>query len=241
MVRWVTVCLMLCGSFYLPSGILADDGDQPEITVTGTAVTCVTPDEILWSITTTDDNPDLAKAKKASDESAARVMAIRDRLKIAPDQLTSGRLQIEKVYDRDRNRNETTFKHFRVQRQFSIKQKDLDRFDEFLSEIVGGPVEGSFHYDTSRRYKLRNETRIKAVKLAQQKAAAMAEALGVTIGEPLKIMEGGSAWGGGANANNFAYNEVQNDVADQTDGQMVPDAIEIKISVQVVFALKSLK
>lgn len=239
MVHRMTFCLMLCGSFYLTSGAVADDGSQPEITVTGTAVTCVTPDEIVWSITTTDDDPDLEKAKKASDESAARVMAIRDKLKIAPDQLTSGRLQIEKVYDRDRNRVETTFKHFRVRRQFSIKQKDLDRFDEYLSEIVGGPVEGSFRYETSRRYEIRNETRIKAVKLAKQKAAAMAEALGVAIGEPLKIMEITGGWG--AAANNFAYNEVQMDAADQTDGQMVPDAIEIKISVQVVFALKSLK
>jgi hypothetical protein len=239
MVRGMLVGLILFASFYLPSEIFADDGDRPQISVTGTAVTCVTPDEIVWAITTTDDDPDLAKAKMASDKSAARVMAIRDRLKIAPDQLTSGRLQIEKVYDRDRNRNETTFKHFRVQRQFSIKQKDLDRFDEFLSEIVGGPVEGSFRYDTSRRYQLRNETRIKAVKLAQQKAAAMAEALGVAIGEPLKIMESTGMWQ--AQASNFAYNEAQMDAADQTDGQMVPDAIEIKISVQVVFALKSSK
>ncbi|MCH2182445.1 MAG: SIMPL domain-containing protein [Mariniblastus sp.] len=221
----------------MPFQAAAEVGDQRKISVTGTAVTCVTPDEIIWSITTTDDNPDLAKAKMASDQSAARVMAIRDKLEIAPDQLTSGRVQIEKVYDRDRNGNTTTFKNFRVRRQFSIRQKDLDRFDDFLTEIVGGPVEGSFRYDTSRRYELRNQTRINAVKIAQKKAAAMAEALGVRIGEPIQISESSSSWP--AQANNFAYNEVQRGAADQTDGQMVPDAIEIKISVQVDFALES--
>ncbi|MEC9092684.1 MAG: SIMPL domain-containing protein [Planctomycetota bacterium] len=214
----------------------ANEGDKPNVSVTGTAVTCVTPDQILWSITTTDDNADLAKAKQASDESAARVMAIRDKLDIAPEKLTSGRLQINKIYDRDRGRNVSTFKHFRITRTYSIQQDDLDRFDEFLSEIVGGPVEGSFRYETSRRYELRNETRINAVKVARRKAQAMAVALGVDIGDPISIAETGGAYP--SQTSNFAYNAVPGD-ADQQNGKMIPDAIEIKISVQVVFELKT--
>ncbi|MCH2178710.1 MAG: SIMPL domain-containing protein [Mariniblastus sp.] len=239
--RISTLGLLMMAWWFPGADVFAQVSERPQISVTGTAVTCVNPDEIIWSITTTDEDPDLTKAKIASDQSAARVLAIRDRLKIAQEQLTSGRLQIERVVERvDAKRNlapVTVFKHFRIQREFSIKQKDLDRFDEFLSEIVGGPVEGSFRYETSQRYELRNETRIKAVKLARQKAVAMAEALGVGVGEPLKITESSNGWP--RNTSNFAYNQVQQrGAADQRDGQLVPDAIEIQISVQVVFALQ---
>ena len=241
--RLSTFCLLIISLWLPTSGVFAQVSERPQISVSGTAVTCVNPDEIIWSITTTDDDPDLAKAKIASDQSAARVLAIRDRLKIAPEQLTSGRLKIERVVEHvntDQNHGPVpVFRHFRIQREFSIKQKNLDRFDEFLSEIVGGPVEGSFRYETSRRYELRNETRIKAVKLARDKAVAMAEALGVTVGEPLKITEGTTGWRGNTTSN-FAYNAAPEiGAADQRDGQMVPDAIEIQISVQVVFALQT--
>ena len=242
MIRTFALNLLIMSLLFLSavclSGLaMADEGDTPQVSVTGTAVTCVTPDRIIWSITTTDDNVDLAKAKQASDASAARVMAIRDKLDIAPEKLTSGRLQINKIYDRDRNRNVSTFKNFRITRTFSIQQDDLDRFDEFLSEIVGGPVEGSFRYETSRRFELRNETRINAVKVARRKAQAMASALGVDIGAPISIAETGGAFP--TQTSNFAYNDSTGD-ADQQSGQMVPDSIEIKISVQVVFALKTL-
>ena len=43
--------------------VFAQVSERPQISVTGTAVTCVNPDEIIWSITTTDEDPDLTKAK----------------------------------------------------------------------------------------------------------------------------------------------------------------------------------
>ncbi|MEE2825317.1 MAG: SIMPL domain-containing protein, partial [Planctomycetota bacterium] len=236
MFRFLTIALLLVVGPWLPLKAIADEGNVRKISVTGTAVTCVTPDEIVWSITTTDNDPNLAKAKMASDQSAARVMAIRDKLKIEPDQLTAGRVQIQKLYDRDRNGNRAEFKEFSVRREFSIRQKNLDRFDDFLTEIVGGPVEGSFRYDSSRRYELRNQTGINAVKIAQKKAAAMADALGVRIGEPIEIRESVNAWGP-TQVSNFAYNQQETGAADETQGRLVPDAIEIKISVQVDFAL----
>lgn len=237
MLRFLLIALLLVFSPLLPMNANADEGNPRKISVTGTAVTCVTPDEIVWSIMTTDNDPNLAKAKLASDQSAARVMAIRDKLKIKPEQLTSGQVIIDKRYNRDSNGTPTTFKEFSLSRQFSIRQKELDRFDEFLTEIVGGPVEGSFRYDTSLRYEVRNKTRINAVKIAQKKAAAMAEALGVRIGEPIEIRESSTAWAE-MQTRNFVYN--QQEPVDATEGQMVPDAIQISISVQVDFALESI-
>ena len=68
----------------------------------------------------------------------------------------------------------------------------------------------------------------------------MAEALGVRIGEPIEIRESVNAWGP-TQVSNFAYNQQETGAADETQGRLVPDAIEIKISVQVDFALESIR
>ncbi len=62
----VIMSLLVMSAVSLSGLAMADEGDRPQVSVTGTAVTCVTPDQIIWSITTTDDNVDLAKAKHAA-------------------------------------------------------------------------------------------------------------------------------------------------------------------------------
>ncbi len=231
--------LLLCAiGLFGNSALSADEETKPSISVTGTAVTRATPDTIVWSITTTDEDRDLTVAKKASDEAAKRVMALGDTLDLESGQLTSGRLAIEKIYNRDQHRNKTTFKHFRVQRHYTLKQKDLTKFDEFLTQIVGGPVEASFFFESSKIYDLRDETRIKAIKLARKKAEAMADALGVEVGKPITISEAG---GGGAPRVTM-FNGMSSAPAagpiDGASGAIVPDAIEVVISVNVTFELK---
>ena len=240
--RLFTLSLFCFLGLFAKSFLTADEATQPSISVTGTAVTRVTPDTIVWTITTTDEDRDLAIAKQASDEASKRVMALGDKLGLDRGQLTSGRLAIEKVFNRDMRGNKTSFKHYRVQRHYTLKQNDLTKFDEFLTHIVGGPVEARFVFESSRIYDLRNETRIKAIKLARKKAEAMAAALGSQVGKPIMISESiGNLW-----QPNFAENAMFNGMSsasgaspvDRASGAIVPDAIEVVISINVTFELK---
>ena len=59
--------------------------DAPRVvTVTGTSVTKIAPDVMVWNITSTDTNPVLLQAKQANDEKLKAVMAVVGALGVDP-------------------------------------------------------------------------------------------------------------------------------------------------------------
>jgi uncharacterized protein YggE len=217
-----------------------DDEDRRAVTVTGTSVIRVAPDIIVWRIGTTDTDPNLLQAKQKSDEKAKKILALRDALKIAPQDIQSGNLRIEKIYQRDRQGNQQEFRHFEITRSFTIRQHDVQRFDEFLSRLVGGgDVEADFSFESSKFHELRIETRRKAVIAARDKARDMTDTLGAVLGPVLKIDEYQPSFFQPSPMSNSAFGapslpaEVDND-----SGTLAPGAIEIRVSVVVRFEIK---
>jgi len=212
------------------------------ISVSGTVVTETPPDVIVWSVNLTNQDKDIRAAKQANDDHVKSILGLREKLGIDPTDLTTGRVHINREYERDEHGRQGDFKQFKVRRHISIRQRDFGRFDEFLDTLVStGDLDIGFDFESTQIRDVRAQTRLKAVEVAMEKAAAMAKAAGAELGIVLAIDEHGP------DGNNRLYpqgNRVfipSSDIRPEIDlasGTSVPGAITVKVTVFATFGLK---
>ncbi|MBN2180846.1 MAG: SIMPL domain-containing protein [Sedimentisphaerales bacterium] len=217
--------------------VLAAEGSPVRsISVTGTIETKTAPDHILWQITLTDTDVNMLEAKKRNDEKVKAVVALQEKLGIAEGDLETGQVSVNREYER----NTRAFKHFLVRRGVTIRQRDLKRFDEFLDSLVSSTeMEVWFSFESSSMYEVRAETRLKALKAAQEKAKAMAEVVGARIGRVLTINEHAQAdQRQGSMLSNTAWVQSTPPTVDLASDKFVPGAITVKVTVYATFELE---
>lgn len=233
--------VLFCGLF-AASAALADENRllPRHVSVTGTSLARVQPDTVVWQITIRRTNRELALAQAECDESVKKVLSLRPELKLKPEEAQTGYLSIEKIFDRDRAGNITTFRHFQVVRTVTLRQRDTSRFDEILARLVeAADVEVSYQLESSEYHKLRAQTRLEAVKAAREKAAAMTELLGARLGRVLRIAEPQETWGSHfSGVSNSAFAAPRQAEPDEAPGTFAPGAIEIKVSIEVDFEIE---
>jgi uncharacterized protein len=211
------------------------------VSVTGTAVARVQPDIVAWHLTIRRYDKELAKAQAACDETVKRVLALRTDLKLKSEDAQTGYLSVQKIYDRDQAGNQTSFRHFQVERTVTLRQRDTSRFDEVLARLVGaGDVEVSYSLESSEYFELRTKTRLEAVKAARKKATEMTELLGSKLGRVLRIAEPQENWGGSSyfNTGNSISSAPRAAEPDEAPGTFAPGAIEVKVSIEVAFEIE---
>ena len=236
-------CLIAC-LLTIPSvTALGDDNVQPYVSVSGTAITNVAPDIIVWRISIRSEDKDLTKALADNNLKHKNVLSLREPLDIDPEDMKTGNLSIRREYERDDRGQITGFRHFAVHRNVIIRQRDLDRYHEFLTTLVArAEIEVSHNMESSRIHEIRFDTRLEAIRIARKKAVALAEALDSEVGHVLSIDEHlpGSS-GMYRSSNRFTNVEAFSSgavMADQSAGPFSPENIEEQVTVYVTFALK---
>lgn len=228
------------------AGIAMGAETQPPqrlISVAGTAVTRTVPDNVLWRISTLDTNQDHVRAKESSDKKLKAILAMRQELGIKPEDVQTGQLSIRREYNYDDRGNRVSFKHYAVSREVTMRQRDLTRFDEFLTKLVSNAeIEVSFSLESSRAPGIRMETRLNALKIARDKAEAMTKELGAKLGRVMTIEEYRP------NAPPMFQQIANNSInfergaapppTDNINGTLAPGAIEISISVFATFEIE---
>lgn len=208
------------------------------VAVTGTAVTRVQPDTVVWHVQVRRTNKELAKAQTECDETVRKVLALREELKLKNEDVQTGYLSAQKVYDRDQYGNQTSFRHFQIERTITLKQRDTSRFDHVLGRLVAAAdVEVSYSLESSAYFEQRAKTRLDAVKAAKQKATAMCELLDAKLGRALRISEPVESWGQVQGISNAAFSGPRQAEADDAPGTFAPGAIEVRVSVEVAFEI----
>ena len=126
MSRHVFICLFLvCGA-----AVAEDVKLSPRhVAVTGTSITRVQPDIVVWRINIRRMNKELAKAQSECDEGVKKVLALRTELKLQAEEVQTGYLSVQKIFDRDQAGNQTSFRHFQVERSVTLRQRDTSRFE----------------------------------------------------------------------------------------------------------------
>jgi len=230
------VCLLAVGSAVADETRLS----PRHVSVTGTTIARVQPDTVAWHVTGRRTNRELAAAQAACDEGVQRVLAMRTEMKLKPEDAQTGYLSIEKIYDRDRAGNQTSFRHFEAVRTIELRQHDTKQFDAVLARLVAASdVEVSYQLESSDYHKLRAQTRLEAVKAVREKAAAMTELLGAKLGRVLRIAEPKETWSSSfSSVSNTAFAAPRQAEPDQAPGTFAPGAIEIKVSIEVDFEIE---
>jgi uncharacterized protein YggE len=219
-------------------------GDEPKlsprhVSVTGTTITRAQPDTVVWSVSVRRTNRELAKALAECDVTVKQVLTLRNDLMLQPEEVQTGYLSIQKIYDRDNHGNQTSFRHFQVIRSITLRQRDTTRFDEILAKLSATTdIEVSYQLEASNYHTLRAQTRLGAVKAAREKAQAMAELLGAKLGRVLSIAEPKETWGGAHLGSNMAMVSPRQAEPDAAPGTFAPGAIEIRVSIDVVFEIE---
>lgn len=229
-----------CGAGNCPVAGIGSGSEARTISVAGTAVTRTMPDTIVWRVSTGDFDRDLVSAKESSDRKLKAILGLREQLKIDKEDLETGHLSIRREYEYDERGHQKAFKHFAVTRSVTVRQRDVDRFDEFFSKLVSSAeMEVNVNFESSRLHELRAETRLKALRIAQEKAEAMVKELGAKLGEVIRIDEHrptGQPFSPMSNAAFFDAGSAPD--VDTAGGTFAPGAIEVRVTVYVTFAIE---
>ena len=234
--------LILFALFFASSVAAAEENSlsRRHVSVTGTAVARAQPDTVVWNVTISRTSRELATAQKLCDEAVKEVLALRGELKLKPEEVQTGYLSVQKVFDRDQSGNVTSFRHFAVTRTITLRQRDTENFDEILAKLIGvDDVEVSYHLESSEYHKLRAKTRLDAVKAAKEKAGAMTELLGAKLGRVLRIAEPRESWSSPfSNMSNSVSIAPRQAEPDEAPGTFAPGAVEIRVSIEVDFEIE---
>lgn len=236
----VALCLMILSA----TGANAEDTAR-QVSVVGTAVTRVVPDVIAWRITIREFDRTPMRAVNRSNVKLEGVLGLAKQLGVPASDIQTSRLDIQREYNRDEKGRQTTFKHFAITRSVSLRQSDFSRFDEFVSKLLSeGELEVNYSLESTGFHEIRAETRLKAVRIAKEKAEGMCRELGARLGEVIRIDEykqsDNRAMYGGylSNAGGFSdYGRSGPQSPDAVEGTFAPGAIEIKVTVYVDFEI----
>lgn len=219
----------------------ADDVTR-SVKVTGTTIAKVMPDTVIWTVNVTSTDANLKLAREENDETTREVLALRERLDIDAQDVQTGSLYIQKIYERDRSGNRGAFRHYQFRRTIRLRQRDTENFDDILQMLTGTKnIEASYSLESSDYHKIRRETRLKAVAVAKEKAAEMTELLDAKLGHVLTIDEsvaGKNSFHTPHFASNSAYISGTPAQPDDVGGTFAPGAIEIRVSVDIEFAIE---
>ena len=231
-----------------PTTLITENPAQPRlVTVTGDAEVRVVPDEIILTLGVETWNEDLDVAKSENDEIVKGALAIAQKHGIDPSHVQTEYMSIEPRYKDSYER--TGFIGFFVRKTAVVTLRDVDRFEDLLSDMLDGGVTHvhGIQFRTTELRRHRDEARALAVKAAREKAEALATELGQQVGDPHAIREeqsgwwsGYGAWWGSGYAGGMAQNVIQ-DVGSAFgggDSAMAPGRITVRARVSASFELR---
>jgi uncharacterized protein YggE len=209
--------------------VAADPPAPRKVTVNGTAIIHVVPDQMDWTIQVSFNGSSIPRAKARHDESLDAVLKYLKGLGAGIKDLQTDGISFYKDYypgdDADRRRNP-----YFCTTQITFTMVDFSKYAataDALSQIDGVQVQ-SDNYSSSTEAQTRHEALKRAVLDAHDKADDLATTAGCTLDKPLSIEEQEAY---------YVRPEMMNSVApNSTDGGSTPGAVagRIDISARVV-------
>lgn len=166
--------------------------------VVGISEVKVVPDQAILEVGVEKQNPSASLAKGSADAAARRILATLHQIGIDEKDIQTTYLSLQPQFD---YRKGMKISYFVADQTMSITIRDLRKLDTVLDSLikVGGDQINSIQYETSDLRKYRDQARDLAVKAAQEKAEALAHALGQEIGKAYVIEEVPESTFGSAN------------------------------------------
>jgi uncharacterized protein len=220
---------------FIVSAALAEDKEPPHVTVFGTATTEVVPDQMNWSLRVQTRGLKLDAVAQEHDTNVQGVLALLKNSNLKETNIQTASMQFGENWEykaRERVRN-----GYIATTMVSFKLNDFDLYRKLwlgLAQMPSVSVE-SVNFDQTKRIEYQDETREKAIRVAKEKAGALARAIGSEIGEPLFIEEEQDEF---VRPMMFNNRMAAASAAPQDEGEsMAPGTIPIKVRVHASFRL----
>lgn len=179
--------------------LAAETTETPAITVTATGEVNVEPDVAVLTLRVERFGRELQTAKREHDRAMQEVLALARRHGVPERDLQTPELRMDVVRESrsrssvtDEERRSAPVRGYLVSSRLMIRLADLSRFEAFYGELLGTGITevDNVRLEDSKAREHREAARLLAMKAARDKAAAMAGALGQTIGKAIGIVEG---------------------------------------------------
>ena len=216
-----------------------DPPDRPLITVTGQAEVLVVPDEVVFNLSATTVDKNLAVAQRKTDEVVRNVIALARKYQIPATQIQTGHIRLEERHsDEEATRKPSVFIGYAVSKGIAIILRDVSKAEELLAELFTAGITriNDVEFRTTQSRKLKDQARALAIKAAHEKARALASEIGQNIGKAYTIVEEGFPRGYGANVSN-SLGSISG-VSSDDDSTIALGQISITARVTVSFELK---
>jgi uncharacterized protein YggE len=191
--------LVLIGIFaagtIMPGLAAAADKNPSTINVTGHANVAVTPNVAYLNVGITTLGPDVESARADNERTMRRIIDALNAQGIESQKITTAQFSLQPVYNNDnRETGQQSINGYRLQNNVKIAVEALP--------TVGTVIDAAFRAGANQfsglRFGLKDDSRLKeellrkAVQDGRRKALIIADALGVTLGQPLSVSEAGS-------------------------------------------------
>jgi len=188
------ICVLLAGVM-TPGYAAAADKTSSTISVTGQAKIATTPNVASFSvgITTVGTSVDLARAE--NERIMGRVIDSLIAQGIDRKKITTSQFSLQPLYDNEgRASGQQSISGYRLQNNVTVVVEEL----QTLGTLIDSAFQAGANQFYGLRFGLKNDSNIKdellrkAVQDGRRKAQIIADALGVTLGQPLSVTEAGN-------------------------------------------------
>ena len=186
------ICTLLVGSM-TPSYAAPADKNPSTISVMGHAKIAVTPDVAYFSVGITTTGTDVESARTENERIMRRTLDALIAQGIDRKKITTSQFSLQPVYNNDGRDNSQRISGYRLQNNVTVTIENLTS--------IGTVIDAAFQAGANQFYGLRfglkddnnlkEELLRKAVQDGRRKAQVIADALGVTLGQPLSASEAG--------------------------------------------------
>ncbi len=189
-IRFLTLAFL---AFLVCTTSAQTTSQRSTINVTGTAEINVVPDSALFTMGVEKVRKEMIDAKRENDAAVSEILALAKKNGVADKDVKTDYISVSKRYEfigvgRDRKR---VFVGYAVSKTVIVKLKDLTKFEDFFSAVLTTGVTSvrGVYFQTSEFQKYKREMRIKAMRVAKQKATEMTAAIGQSLGKAIQINE----------------------------------------------------
>jgi uncharacterized protein len=235
-----TIALLLLLSLTAASAAAQDRSEPRLVTVAGEAEVNVSPDEVVFDVTVQTFSKVLKTAKTQTDEQLKGLIALARRNGVAEADTQTDRIEVRPQFRG--NDSSRTFLGYWVRKDLVVTLRDISRAEALLSEMLDFNVwrVNSVTFQTSEMRRHRDSARALAMKAAQEKAAALAGAVGQKIGRAYSIEEERPAARdlSMVNSSSNSFSTVETAADSSWEGTLAPGKIKISARVTVKFVLE---
>lgn len=223
------------GSVQVPDRIQIENTDSQVITVNASESVKVVPDmaQVIYGITT--QNEDAAKCQEETAKKMNQLIATLKELGIEEKSIQTSNYDLNPRQDWNNN---GAIVGYEMSAQVTVSDIPLDQVGDILSKSVSAGVNQvqsvtylSSQYDASYQEALK-----KAVASAQEKAQALADASGSTLGHAVKITEYGNNQT--ARYQNAMRSMGKEEAVMDAGMVMMPGEISVEANISVEFAIQ---